>query len=74
MAGDLDLIGYVEPVGGFEELSKRTETIPVGESDLRVIALDDLIRIKQHLGQPKDRDSLLHLLAIKRVRDGGSYP
>jgi hypothetical protein len=26
-----------------------------------VIGLDDLIRIKEHLGRPKDRESLLQL-------------
>lgn len=70
LAGDLDLIGHVEPLGGYDELSKRAETIRVGDVDLKVIALDDLIRIKQHLDRPRDHDSLRHLLAIKRLRDG----
>jgi hypothetical protein len=68
-AGDLDLIGHVEPIGGFEELVKRAETIRLGELEIKVAALDDLIRIKQHINRPKDRESLIHLLAIKRVRD-----
>jgi hypothetical protein len=32
------------------------------------MSLDDLIRIKEHICRPKDRDSLMHLLAIRRVR------
>ena len=67
--GDLDLLGYVEPFGDYDELNQRSTTERVGDLDLKVAALDDLIRIKQHLGRPKDRDSLLHLLAIKRVRE-----
>lgn len=67
--GDLDLLGFVEPIGGFDELEKRAETMRIGDIDLKIIALDDLIRIKEHLGRPKDRDSLLHLQAIKRLRD-----
>src|SRR5437870_4361307 len=39
----------------------------VGDLDLRVISIDDLIAIKQHIQRPKDRDSLMHLLAIKKV-------
>ncbi len=69
-AGDLDLIGYVEPLGGFEELSKRAETMRIGDIDLQVIALEDLIRAKQHLGRAIDRDTLTHLLAIQRVLGG----
>jgi hypothetical protein len=34
-----------------------------------VIGLDDLIRIKRHLGRPNDRESLLQLEAIKRLRE-----
>ena len=31
--------------------------------------LDDIIRIKRYLGRPKDRESLLQLEAIKRLRE-----
>ena len=68
-AGDLDILGFLEPLGGYEELIQRAETMRVGHVDLRVIALEDLIRIKQHLGRPKDRESLMHLLAVKRIRE-----
>jgi len=67
--GDLDLLGHVEPIGGYEELAARAEIIRFGDVDLKVASLDDLIRIKEHIGRPKDRDSLMHLLAIKRIRD-----
>jgi hypothetical protein len=33
-----------------------------------VIDLEDLIKIKQHIRRPKDQDSLMQLLAIKKVR------
>lgn len=36
---------------------------------MRVIGLDDLIRIKRHLARPKDRESPLQLEAIKRPRE-----
>lgn len=32
---------------------------------------DDLIRIKQHIQRPKDRESLMQLLAIQRVTEEG---
>ena len=67
--GPLDLLGWVEPFGTYEELLPRTEVQAFGDFQVRVIALDDLIRIKQHINRPKDRDSLMHLLAIKRIRD-----
>lgn len=67
--GNLDLLGYLEPIGGFEELRENAINLPFGSDQLATISLDDLIRIKQHIRRPKDRDSLLHLLAIRRLRD-----
>lgn len=67
--GPLDLLAWVEPFGTYEGLVKSAETMPFGDQPLLVISLDALIRIKQHIGRPKDKDSLMHLLAIKRVRD-----
>ena len=43
--------------------------VSVGGRPTRVIGLDDLIRIKRYLGRPKDRESLLQLEAIKRLRE-----
>ncbi len=65
----LDLLGYLEPIGGYEDLLPLAETMQIAGRPIRVIGLDDLIRIKQHLGRPKDRESLLQLQAIKRLRE-----
>ena len=71
---DLDLLGYVEPIGDFEALIKRAQTYRVGSYDLQVIDLDDLIKIKQHIRRSKDQDSLMQLLAIKKVREEKVQP
>jgi predicted nucleotidyltransferase len=65
----LDFLGYLEPVGTYEDLLPHAETVSIGGRPTSVIGLDDLIRIKRHLGRPKDRQSLLQLEAIKRLRE-----
>jgi hypothetical protein len=73
----LDLLGYVEPIGAYEDILPRVEKMRIQGSEVLVIALEDLIRIKEHLGRPKDRESLLYLRAIERLRreaGGGSQP
>jgi predicted nucleotidyltransferase len=65
----LDLLGYLEPIGGYEELLPHAETISIGGRPTRVIGLDHLITIKRYIGRPKDRESLLQLEAIKRLRE-----
>ena len=39
-----------------------------GGLNIKVIALDDLIKIKQNIRRPKDQESLFQLLAIKKAR------
>jgi predicted nucleotidyltransferase len=65
----LDLLAYLEPVGAYEDLLPGSEILEIAGRRVRVIGLEDLIRIKRHLGRPKDRESLLHLEAIKRLRE-----
>jgi predicted nucleotidyltransferase len=67
--GPLDLLGWLEPVGTYDDLAPKAEYYPVGEITLRTIGLNDLIRIKQHIGRPKDRESLVQLMAIHKLRD-----
>ncbi|MBI1962496.1 MAG: hypothetical protein HYS37_03895 [Candidatus Rokubacteria bacterium] len=65
----LDFLGYLEPLGTYEDLLPHVETLSIGGRPTQVIGLDDLIRIKRYLGRPKDRESLLQLEAIKRLRE-----
>jgi hypothetical protein len=59
----------LEPIGSYDELVAHAETVSIGGRPTQVIGLDDLIRIKRHINRPKDRESLLQLDAIKRLRD-----
>jgi predicted nucleotidyltransferase len=65
----LDFLGYLEPIGTYEDLLPHAETVPIGGRPTHVIGLDDLIRIRRYLGRPKDRESLLQLEAVKRLRE-----
>ena len=65
----LDLLGYLEPIGSFEDLLANSQSMVLGEHEVRIIGLEDLISIKRHLGRPKDRESLLQLEAIRGIRE-----
>ena len=69
--GPLDLLGYLEPLGDFDAIAKRAYLMVVGGLEIRVIHIDDLIAIKRHVGRAKDRESLLQLLAIKKLQSEG---
>jgi len=70
-AGDLDMLGHLEPIGEYDDLVDHAEWFDIGGVRVLVISLDDLIRIKQHLQRPKDCDSLRHLLAIRKLKEEG---
>lgn len=67
--GALDLLGYVEPLGGYEELLRQSETVMLGAIEVRLIGLNDLITVKRHIRRIKDQLALLQLEAIKKVRE-----
>jgi hypothetical protein len=67
--GELDLLGWVEPIGTYDDLILSATTERLGDVEVRVISLDDLIRIRRHINRPKDRESLFQLEAIKRIRE-----
>ena len=69
--GPIDLLGWVEPLGDYDALAKNAETYKMGKFDLKAISLDDLIRVKEHVGRRKDRDALVQLHAIRKERDKG---
>ena len=62
--GDLDLLGEVVPIGGFDAVAKHAETY----DRFKTISLEDLIRVKEHIKRPKDSDSLFQLRAIRAGR------
>jgi predicted nucleotidyltransferase len=72
--GPLDLLGFVEPIGGYEELLPSTEVCDVGGLALRVIGLETLLAVKQHIRRAKDAESIAQLIAIKRLRDEHAEP
>jgi hypothetical protein len=66
-----------EPLGTYEELARNAETVTFGDKSLKVIGLDDLIRIKKHLRRNKDLAAIIQLEALKQIREqekGGSVP
>ena len=67
-AGDLDVLAHVEPLGGFEALAATAEVYEFAGAKLQTIALEDLIRVKEHIRRDKDHASLMQLYGIRRVR------
>jgi hypothetical protein len=67
--GNLDLIHRPAGTGGYQELARNAQTLRVGEIEVRVSALEDIIRSKQAAGRERDLAQLptLRMLLEKRA-------
>jgi hypothetical protein len=58
-----DVLGSIEPGGGYEDLLDGSEILDVGGRAVRVLTLEKLTEIKRGLSRPKDKLMLMHLEA-----------
>ena len=67
--GDLDLLGEVSGVGSFDAVLAQSDDQSAFGMTFRVLSLDGLIAAKRAAGRVKDRNHLLELEALKKLRD-----
>lgn len=68
-AGRLDLMASVPGLGTYDEILPGAALIAVGDLQIPILSLDQLIQAKSVLDQPKDREHLDQLLAIRKLKD-----
>lgn len=68
-AGILDVITVDESVGSYADLKARAMKVNLFGYECLVISLDDLIRVKEKMGRPKDLIVLEELRALKKLED-----
>lgn len=64
--GVLDCLSQVSGVGGFDTVSRKSISVDLGFGGCRILNLDSLIKAKEAMDRPRDRQALLQLQAIKR--------
>jgi hypothetical protein len=75
--GQLDCLGEVLGVGGYEQVIEQSVEVQLAGGPCRILAIDALIRAKQVMGRDKDRETILQLRAIQertrgpKTRGGG---
>jgi hypothetical protein len=63
--GQLDLLGEVKGIGGFEQCLANSEPIPISGTEIRVLTLDAMIISKRAMGRPRDLHAALELEVIR---------
>jgi hypothetical protein len=65
-AGALDVLGTPSGTAGFTDLSQRAHVVPIGDIQILVVDIADLMRMKRASGRVKDR---MHLEVLSALRD-----
>ena len=65
--GDIDLLGEVAGVGGYEEAFNSSVAFTLYGHEVRILSLDALIQSKRAAGRPKDLLVLPELEALREV-------
>lgn len=67
-AGDIDLLGEVAGLGGYEAVKRYAEDVELYQYRVWVLTLEGLILSKQAAGRPKDLRLLPELVALQALR------
>jgi hypothetical protein len=68
--GQLDCLGEVSGVGAYEQALQESTEIELAAGPCRILSISALIRAKEAMGRPRDREAIVQLRAI-RERTGG---
>jgi hypothetical protein len=67
--GQIDCLGYVQGLGSYEDIRPLSEIRDIGGGlRIRVLTIDSLIKARKAMNRPRDREAVLQLDAIKKMR------
>ena len=66
--GDVDLLGEIQGLGGYAEVSKKSDRIEIFGTTCRVLSLEDLIQAKKAAARDKDLILVKELQALLELR------
>lgn len=68
--GQLDCLGEIKGIGGYEECLKRSIQVPLDDVVLQVLSLEAMIDAKKAMGRPRDVHAVVELEAIREKLRG----
>jgi len=67
-SGQLDCLSFIDGLGDYQKVKQASELIRVEDMQLRVLNLDALIKAKKAMNRPRDKEAILQLEAIKKLK------
>jgi len=72
--GQLDCVGFIDGLGDYQRVKRASKLVKVRGAKLRVLNLNALIKAKRAMNRPCDRQALLQLEAIKKLKNKQKRP
>jgi len=66
--GQLDCLSFIDGLGDYGEVRQESELIEVEEMNMRVLNVDALIKTKKSMNRLRDKEAILQLEAIKKLK------
>jgi len=66
--GQLDCLSLINGIGNFQMVKDKSTLIEAEDIQLRILSLDALIKAKKAMNRPRDKEAILQLEAIKKLR------
>jgi hypothetical protein len=67
--GRLDCLSFIDGLGDYNEVRRESEVFEVEEMKIRVLSVDALIKTKKLMNRHRDKEAVLQLEAIKKLRE-----
>ncbi|MHC4460132.1 MAG: nucleotidyltransferase [Planctomycetota bacterium] len=67
--GQLDCLSYIQGLGNYEDIEQKSEIREISKNlQIRVLTIDSLIKARNAMNRPRDREAILQLEAIKKMQ------
>ena len=66
--GQLDCLSFIDGLGDYGEVKQESDLIEVEKMKMRVLSLDALIKAKKTMNRTRDKEAVLQLEVIKKLR------
>ena len=66
--GQLDCLSFIDGIGDYHQVKLASKPIAVEDMQIRVLSLDALIKSKKAMNRPRDKEAILQLEAIQRLK------
>lgn len=68
--GQVDCLSYVQGLGNYKDIERKSEIRDLGGGlQIHVLTIGSLIKAKRTMNRPRDREAVLQLEAIKKMRN-----